>query len=371
MSSPSLDEIHVTVCAVGVGEEFHLRREVELVKSALLYADRVTLASPKVALIDTLAETAPGTAEDAETFRASGLAETPGWQAALYHHDRQLDGAKLEAHEQALVDRFADQLKWVRDRRRARAEAVYAETGADELLLAAKQGLLTIDVLGENERPSTDHFRHVLDRLEELLEDVVSPTSETYPLFDDATGAVLQRMMEGDALIDPDWTHARHAGLASELVLDLEAFPHASMDVILDVRGQLQKPLRRFRSAVAEFARQLEEVPVDKAFRNEVRGLYVRLVEPELLDLRESIESLYLRPTLLRGAAPATGTTIALGIGAAFGVPDLALVGTLAAGFGGSAAAEVKHEIDEARARRRNRCFWLYKADRLMRRAAP
>ncbi len=371
MPAGSLDEVHVTVCAVGVGEEFHLRREVEMVKSALLYADRVTLASPKVALIDTLAATAPGSAEDVAAFRASGLADTPGWQAALYHHDRQLAGVELQPHEQALVDRFASELRWVRERQRARAEAVYAETGADELRVAAQQGLLTIDVLGENEPSTLDHFTYVLDRLEELLEDVLSPTSDTYPLFDDATGAVLQRMIAGEALADPEWTQARHIGLASELVLDLEAFPRASMDVILDVRGELQKPLRRFRTAVADFAHQLEHVPVDKAFRAEVRALYLRVVEPELQDLRESIENLDVRPTLLRGAAPVSGAIVALGIGATLGMPDLAVMGLIAAGAGATVAAEVRHGIDEDRARRKNRCFWLYEADHRLRRAAP
>ena len=38
----------MTVCAVGVGVEFHARREVKMVRSALLYADRVRLASPNV-----------------------------------------------------------------------------------------------------------------------------------------------------------------------------------------------------------------------------------------------------------------------------------------------------------------------------------
>lgn len=246
---------------------------------------------------------------------------------------------------------------------------MYAKTGADELRVAAQQGPLTIDVLGENEPYTKEHFTYVLDRLEELLEDVLSPSSETYPLFDDATGAVLQRMIAGEAHADPEWTQARHIGLASELVLHLEAFPRASMDVILDVRGQLQKPLRRFRAAVAEFAHQLEYVPVDKTFRVEVRALYVRVLEPELHDIRESIENLGVRPTLLRGAAPVSGAAVALGIGARLGMPDLALMGLMAAGAGATVAAEVKHGIDEDRARRKNRCFWLYEADRRLRRA--
>lgn len=52
---PRATELHITVAAITDMHELDLRHETELVKAALLYADRVTLASPKVAYMASIA----------------------------------------------------------------------------------------------------------------------------------------------------------------------------------------------------------------------------------------------------------------------------------------------------------------------------
>src|SRR5690348_15062834 len=51
VASPPRPEVHITVAATTYLGELDLRHETQLVKAALLYADRVTLASPKALLL--------------------------------------------------------------------------------------------------------------------------------------------------------------------------------------------------------------------------------------------------------------------------------------------------------------------------------
>jgi len=48
---PAKSDCHITIAALSTTAEIDLSHEVSLVKASLLYADRVTLASPKVMLL--------------------------------------------------------------------------------------------------------------------------------------------------------------------------------------------------------------------------------------------------------------------------------------------------------------------------------
>jgi hypothetical protein len=67
-------ELHITVATITDMQELDLRHETELVKAALLYAARVTLASPKVALMASLASIT--TLDDRQRIKA--MAELGG-----------------------------------------------------------------------------------------------------------------------------------------------------------------------------------------------------------------------------------------------------------------------------------------------------
>src|SRR5688572_7923890 len=85
--APPAPELHVTVAAITDMHELDLRHETELVKAALLYADRVTLASPKVAFMASLASIT--TLDDRQRIKA--MAELGGLM------DNGQEGAQLYA----------------------------------------------------------------------------------------------------------------------------------------------------------------------------------------------------------------------------------------------------------------------------------
>jgi hypothetical protein len=65
--SPAQHGLHVTVTALTALGELDLRHETQLVKAAVLYADRVTLASPKAVLLASWPHSTPLTAGHAWT----------------------------------------------------------------------------------------------------------------------------------------------------------------------------------------------------------------------------------------------------------------------------------------------------------------
>ena len=85
------------------------------------------------------------------------------------------------------------------------------------------------------------------------------------------------------------------------MVSSVEAFPSATMDVILDVRRQLRAPLIRFRAALVAASEELAANPLDPdAFRLETQSIWHRVVQPALQELDEMASDLKLRATLRR-----------------------------------------------------------------------
>lgn len=204
----------------------------------------------------------------------------------------------------------------------------------------------------------------------DLLAESVSTSARTFPLFDDEAGDLLRAMVAEGKVADPHRPRAAEAGIAGRLIGQLEAFPDAEMDVVLDVRRQLQTPLIRFRAALADAGSQFATAGWDEAFAREVDDLYRREVAPALLDVREAIDELGVRPTLLRAAGRkesvgAIGAALALAAAGGLAQMDLpALIyGTPGVGAVVSGAAEVAERGTTRRETSRNAFYFLYQAD--------
>jgi hypothetical protein len=298
-----LSDVHVVT--LDLSAETNARRQVRLLKVGLLYADRVTVATPM------------GYLED--------------------------DDPADRNFEQFQTAIFTDVV------------SLNYLNRSDALLDPARGSL----------------FEHASDRgMAEGIRRLFADPS-AYPLLTDPR-RVLRRLLADEAVPDASFLGARHIRLAGELIADLEAFPNADIDVVLDVRDRLERPLASFRSAVSEFSGELKEMPGTPAFAAEVRALFLRRVQPEINALHESIHSMGAREALMRGLPPAAGGVVGLTMAVAFQMPDLvniagaALAGALLTLVG----TELKHHADERKLRDRNRLFWLYEADTALRGAS-
>ena len=153
--------------------------------------------------------------------------------------------------------------------------------------------------------------------------------------------------------------------IAVSLLGELEAFPHAPMDVILDVRERLGDSVIHFRAAIAQAASEIDgaartATELDGAIFDVRRTV----VDDALQRIREDLTDLGVRRTLLRltkdkFAVTSVGATLAMALGTGGGPAVQALLsGAAGAPLIAAAAAEVSAR-DTLRAEVRTRPYWL------------
>jgi hypothetical protein len=120
------------------------------------------------------------------------------------------------------------------------------------------------------------------------------------------------------ALTDGDAKRGRHAGLAAHIIERLPLFSNATVPEILEVRRELQEPLRRFRAGIARFSEQIKPAVWDADFTTEADILFVQEVEVAVLEIAEAVRSnnplrLLADKTFTKGGGVFTGAEITLG----------------------------------------------------------
>jgi hypothetical protein len=364
-SGGSKPEFHITVAALSTTAEIDLSHEVSLIKASLLYADRITLASPKVML---LAGSAAVFSEDnAQRTRAvveaiSAFDEASEFPAVYEELKRK---PRLSPQESLLKAKLEAKLRRTGEELSRVLEQTLDEAGAYELVPALEAGLVDLDPLGASAAGDHDAlFDVVIEHLQRRLTELVGESETSYPLFDDEAGSILRAMVSEGKIANPQFQLANEVGVARSLITGLDAFPNASMDVVLDVRERLQRPLVRFRAAVAEASRELDATAVDEGFQRHVADIHKRIVAPAMAELEESIEGLGARPTLQRGWPSAATGAMAFLAAAAVGAPELVHLAALGGGVSVAAAKEGTYRDELKREQRKNRFLFLYEADR-------
>ncbi|HEX7096602.1 MAG TPA: hypothetical protein VF183_12010 [Acidimicrobiales bacterium] len=312
-------KVHVQVAIA----DTDLRTASQLVKPALLYADRVTIYSPAASMIRAFNDFAGvkhprqrvlltlQLVKDVPEF-ASQL-NVPGDTLEQLKRFLSVDrwlvrriGALYGAGDQ--IEQLYEQLDgldsiWQDQMPEVLAKAKEA-VGADDLLVAVQAGALTVgsiiesptsDVIADLLRAATgnaagttvdDFVLGFTGRLVEMLGD-----RRSFPLFD-AQSSGLIRALERAAFVNPS-THAMQRGAevsaAASFMGCLPYFPELPMDEVLDLRRSLSKPLIRFREALARLSREFDSRPIDEEFEAEVEDAWRRDVAPALADIREAL----------------------------------------------------------------------------------
>jgi hypothetical protein len=154
--------------------------------------------------------------------------------------------------------------------------------------------------------------------------------------------------------------------LAIGLLGELEAFPDATMDVILDVRERLTASRVHFRAALATVARELCDAEATAAeIDKSLSDLRRRVIDPALDEIRVELTSLGVRRTLMRLASDrvsmaTAGATLTLAAGAGGGLGAMRAAASAAASA--PVAAAVAKEMsfrEELRSELVTRPYWL------------
>jgi len=325
VASPS-GEVKVSILTgvTNTSEGLDLSHDVRLVRSALLYADKVELVSPVAAMLagiltglsqggDFVAEMMTGL--DDSTLRYLSDGQDPGQLRAQLQLMRSLSSLpraqrrKLLTKDQArqlaeMTQQFRQVMNQGAEGMGTAMQGMWERAGAPDLEPAAAEGLLTIrgdvyDFTLPNDRV-VDHFA---DGLQRLVED---PTNHL--MFDRQMGDLTRKLLEARPDLEQRLApHTKRATLGAGLTTRLPAFPDASMTAIIDARTELSAPLSRYRRAVGDMSERLAAGPVDNPeLATEIEDLWRDDVQPALQSLASDLSATALAQNLV-GQLPTDG----------------------------------------------------------------
>ena len=370
-----------------------LRRDVELVRASILYADEVELVSLGAAIVAGFMQLAAGGESslfqllmelDDETIRSIGGDGFPdGWReilpAALL--TMRLDPALLRVLPGGggIDPRFFEKRRgWQRGIEEATrnldqmAEEMLIQSGGSDLVPAFEAGILKLSSSGLTDNGDSDAIAAgYVEIIKQLLQD---PSKRL--LFDDRVGGIVRSLVD-EGHVEPSRLALRHAGEAavgSGLVARLPAFPEAPLDELLDLRRDMSTPLTRYRRAVAGLADRLTFHAFDVESPAEIDDLWITDVAPTLLEIKEGLAEHGLVRELQKtiGADMKTflseGAAVYIGLGSFTSVNDWIASTVAIAGPAMEAAAKAATARRSARADLRGReLFYLYELNRRIR----
>ncbi len=372
-----------------------VEEDVRLVRSALLYADRVELISPGALMIASLAAAAAqgpdfvfglmGTMDESVLRPLGFEGDIDGLRSQLamikQFNDlpraqrRKLLGAERSRQIREIVADMVGRFLHGEHGLEGVANRLWERAGAPDLAVAAEAGLLTLSTDAFDFTAKTDlQMEQYVQTLRHLLAD---PTSHL--MFDEQIAGIVTAMLgEDQAELHPlTAEHALRAATGTGLVERLPAFPEAPIDAILQTRSELAEPLVRYRKGIISLSAKLISGPLESALKAEVDDLWRDEVQPTLVSLRRDLSLTRLAKdaafTLTTDAkavmAGTAGAGVFLGVGP---VDDLAQWSTaaVAATAGGfviqSAIESVRAAAGSRKAARTHDLYYLLAAnDRL------
>jgi hypothetical protein len=272
-------ELHITIGSLprirAEGKAIDLKNDIEMIKASILYADHAKLCSfPSSSVLSVL-----GLTDIPENERVTFLKEMRAWPM-LKQEVRDSIEVIVEAYEFAnrrrhskrgelLLRRFYELLdeNWL-SAKEAMLRTV-SDVGGDGLVQAVGTGLLEVHTV----RSIQDQVIQGLDSdavMEEyikVMSDAVSD-ARTYPLFDESASRLISSGIAAGIIpvSNSGIDRGKQVALAADLLTRLPLFPQASVKEVLDIRRELEKPLRRFRSAMLTFSEKIKDAAWDTAF---------------------------------------------------------------------------------------------------------
>jgi len=317
-----------------------------MVRAALLYADEVVFCSQRPELL------AQAEFMDAAGERINELntlrPQIGSWRAAMEELAAVVDGS-IVATEAPALEAMSDVFA-VADSKLLRAAA--------RRLSQVLTGLHELEATGLVRRieipagwPMDEQSIHGLAAIDDVLADAAA--GKTAPLLDaDAWEYAQISPVEGaQPAID-------HATVGGNLVGTIDGYADAPLDVLIDVRDDLQPYLASFRGAVLRFVDQLPPRS-DPTFETALQTLYLREVAPELEELDAAMQRSGAKAEMRRVAIETSSAGLPGTLALVAGLPDLS---PIAAALGGALGAELIRRHAPPPATGDRAMTWLWQA---------
>jgi hypothetical protein len=288
--------------------------DLEFIKPAILYSDKITLFSPNARLISLFEQFSSWKVLPAEVkldlanmvamkSRQVLPEEARSWwsqnQDKYSHH---LQGRRLSAEDASHVQAFDSFFEVVFDS--MVADYREGKPAIGPLLNLRDKGLIEVYPIdhaddltngpniiltgGHDLSPEAEAIAQaVVKRMLTLL-----GSSDAFPLFDRRLGDwAAEFPSHASRTRDKGSGRQREISLAGELFGHLPGFPRATVDELLDIRKELHESLRRFRVALAGISEELRETKTTDDFHAEARHLWTIEVSPALQEIEDATKS--------------------------------------------------------------------------------
>lgn len=280
-------------------EAQQIAEDVSLVRSALLYADKVRLVSASAMMLFGMKQIMTLPHDQAALFLYSLLTEEQLSQFAGDDSERTAEAFKfiLEYKSRPRKERRADiaTFRQVRDQlatftESAKAAAIEAKAnidrlssgyGADELQLAIDEGVLEVDLdwpidLGSGD-PSPDRIIETLN------------SNNGNVMLDSQMRGLLgamhrEGMYELPGVFD---SIIRRTRTGTRMIENLPSFSQAPMESILQTRKETKHEQQRYRSKVSELSKKLREPALSEAHESDIDDFWTEEIVPEVQHLQQ------------------------------------------------------------------------------------
>lgn len=232
------------------------------------------------------------------------------------------------------------------------------EAGFDELAPAFDAGILSIEPVDLDDE---------LTGYQRQLEQILS-ISGVYPVFDDKLGELVASMIDTGAIRANRYSVSRgtQAATADRLLGSLPTFPLATMDEVVSIRADLQRPLVNFRAEMIRVTAELQLNALSGDFEDAAMQLWFERVAPALAELDEVTRSSALTRTY--GVEAAKNLTVPAATAMIVGLTSGSWTSASLAGMAnlGVAAASRANEIRKGSQakQRQNPYYFLHSTNR-------
>jgi len=304
--------------AVGPGGGVQVGKEIELVKAALLYADHVTLCSPKLELFASVAALAQlDTQQQVDFFIEMLPIVDPSNTVAIDFLTR--SKAKRRTRAEILAfERLKAALPSMWRQVKPEIDQILRQAGTEELEPAIESGLADLDILELRGTTTDDVVQGFTQRIGDYLQN-----AHAYPMFDDEAGNLARAGLDAGVFkaAATSMERVKNVGLGTGLLARLPAFPEAHMKSVLEARNELKQYVGKFRRAVSKMREKIHSAALDPDFAEEVDAIFVSEVRAAMEEIQDHLQSSNFLRRVFRLGTDSIGPA-ALGL-AAFQIQQL------------------------------------------------
>ena len=385
-------EVRMTVVnsSADVENAMSLVHEVQICNSALLYADEVTLVSPRAALLKSAQDVTEASGiELLRIFKNVAPKFFPDVGEQLRSTLDVIDSLPPRSQlPQRLRDEYDSQARFLEEGLRPIRKAMqdnvtqmFGESGYDQLQEAVDLGILTVDdVAGAVVDDISEDGAMVLGfaaKIDEVLSD-----GGRYPLFDANASNIVRLGVEAGFFTPVPMARqlGADAAMADGLFDRLPNFQYAKPREIIDIRTELSSSLSAFRQGVRSLTEGIELPPEDPNFGNEIADAWNQKVAPALNEIEATIADNRSMSDLMRrtvkdsigGAAIGGAVTLPATLAVAAGpVGGYITAAGVAVGYGVATARALIDEHQEICSAKKAQFYFLFGTDERLQSPRP